>query len=197
MVLNYNKDNIINLISLINESCCCINSDFKGNSSINLSKNIHSVTSNESFNSILISYLNYLNTEFLVSTNFIEISKQGLRTRIKERNSISIKLKHYKEIEIEKGSFSFNRCLNDLMGFRVIISNLLINENEIKSILDYLKEQKIIWRWYLRTDGLYKGYHCYFKLDNFSFPWELQLWDSEWENDNIKDHERHENEKMC
>ena len=194
-MLNYNKDSLTNLISLINESCRFANSNFGDSNGINLSKSIQFVTSDEDFNSMLISYLNYLNNEFIVSANFIEISKCGLRARIKERNSIYIKLKHYKERELKKGSLSLNRCLNDLMGFRVIINGLLMNQDEVKSTLDYLHEQKIIWRWYLREDGLYKGYHCYFKVDNLSFPWELQLWDSDWEDNNIKDHKRHENEK--
>ena len=37
----------------------------------------------------------------------------------------------------------------------------------------------------------YIATHIYFKKDNYSFPWELQIWDKTHENSNIMLHEQY------
>lgn len=37
----------------------------------------------------------------------------------------------------------------------------------------------------------YKAIHVYFKVDNYSFPWELQIWNKNDEMNNIYSHQKY------
>ncbi len=81
------------------------------------------------------------------------------------------------------------------LGIRLVACGINDNMEEIINLLDQKKDNKIISRYYHRDDGKYHAIHCYFKKDNYSFPWELQLWDELDKKANLEDHVRHEKEK--
>ncbi|ASV67562.1 nucleotidyltransferase family protein [Cytobacillus kochii] len=109
--------------------------------------------------------------------------------RIKNEESILNKLQ--KKKAEQNGSFSINKVLNDLLGFRIIDKNFGNNINKIKTILDNLKEKegfRILHK--ERINGDYRGYHIYFMgKDAKHFPLELQVWDTKSELINLDSHE--------
>lgn len=110
------------------------------------------------------------------------------RLRIKQKESIQNKLIHYFH-KTEGGKMGIQKCLNDLLGFRIIIDNLDVKSDELVKMLDMLKEELSLMRWYNRDDSGYKGIHIYFKnRNNNFFPWELQIWNRD---DAIKNEESH------
>lgn len=113
-----------------------------------------------------------------------DIAKVNIRAKL--RNSIEFKIKNY-ILNHENGEIPINKCLNDLFGIRIIckkeISNAQINElirNKFPNLkcIDSSKKD-------------YKATHIYFKKDNFSFPWELQIWNEINEKNNIYSHEKY------
>lgn len=113
-----------------------------------------------------------------------EISKVNIRT--KSKNSIEYKIKNYIENH-ENGKVPINKCFNDLFGIRIIckdeltytqIADLINNKyNDLKCINSSKKD--------------YKATHIYFKKDNYSFQWELQIWNKVDEINNIESHEKY------
>ena len=109
-----------------------------------------------------------------------------LSNRIKLENSIQYKIYNYMISEKhEKGEVPINKCLNDLFGLRVILPkeiNFEFLENYIsKNYKDKLRCVKSI-------RGDYVATHIYFKYNNYTFPWELQIWDKVHEKTNLKSH---------
>lgn len=113
-----------------------------------------------------------------------ETSKVNIRT--KSKNSIEYKIKNYIENH-ENGKVPINKCFNDLFGIRIIckdeltytqIADLINNKyNDLKCINSSKKD--------------YKATHIYFKKDNYSFQWELQIWNKVDEINNIESHEKY------
>ncbi len=71
---------------------------------------------------------------------------------------------------------------------------IILTADEIKSVMDLLddwQEELGLKNWYLRDKEGYRGLHIDFKnKNNFYFPWELQIWDAEDLQSNIKNHEK-------
>ena len=85
------------------------------------------------------------------------------------------------------GKEPINKCYNDLFGIRIILDKK-IEFDEIKEYVENnYKNIKVIHS--LRGD--YKATHLYFKEDNFSFQWELQIWNKEDEECNINSHKNY------
>lgn len=132
--------------------------------------------------------------------------------RVKNQNSIESKLAVYMHKGEENGEKSLRgkiplaKCLNDLFGVRYIFKN---NEYSLQEIYTHLKktfpELKV-------TDSSkhgYKAIHVYFKKDNLTFQWELQVWNqcdvannkeshrkykqdyTKWEKESIKESEKY------
>lgn len=75
------------------------------------------------------------------------------------------------------------------MGFRITLKQEFSKE-EIESLLS--KEKlKLKTRVVLAKREEYKAIHIYFKKDNFSFPWELQIWADKDYNNNINAHNKY------
>lgn len=202
MQSNYMYGRLRQTIEAIQQDCIKNNEKFLTRRTdqvkINLSKSISLVTASNSFFKMFVDYIEFLNNEYLTSDSFFNLTiSEGLRSRVKLKESALLKLKKYQNKELESGSLSMNKCLNDLIGMRLILNKIEGNASSVRSELDELKQQKIISRWYFREDGEYRGYHCYFKANNNSFPWELQIWDTKWEIKNLNEHQRHEAEKVC
>jgi len=106
--------------------------------------------------------------------------------RVKTRESIDDKLERFSKREEQ---YPVNNWLNDIFGARVILT-----ADEIKSIMDLLddwQDELNLKNWYLCEKKGYRGLHIYFKnKNNFYFPWELQIWDTEDLQSNIENHEK-------
>ena len=106
--------------------------------------------------------------------------------RVKTRESIEDKIARFSNRE---DHYPVNNWLNDVFFFFIILS-----ADEIKSVMDLLddwQEEVGLKNWYLRDRQGYRGLHVYFKnKNNFYFPWELQIWDVEDIQSNIKNHEK-------
>ena len=115
-----------------------------------------------------------------------------VNSRIKNINCIEEKYDEYLNARKEKGEVSINKCFNDLFGIRAIIDCDSLTHDYLKSNMardDLLLEEKdTINR---KTKITYKATHIYFKRDNISFRWELQIWKQCDERSNQKSHERH------
>lgn len=112
------------------------------------------------------------------------------RYRVKKIETIVEKLNHNLN-----GHKYVSKILNDLFGERIILDNVICKEQEIKVLLNRLKEESIIYRYYYRSDGKYHAFHCYLQDANNHLPWEFQIWDSLNEIDNYLEHDRHERER--
>lgn len=123
----------------------------------------------------------------------IELNKtfdsNSITARVKSQNSIEYKLENYTKNH-NNGEGPLNKCFNDIYGIRVIFEDE-INFDEIKKFIDLnypnLKCIDSSKKEYMAT-------HIYFKKDNFSFPWELQIWEKKHEISNINSHEKYKQE---
>ena len=107
-----------------------------------------------------------------------------VRGRVKEPQSIINKLN--KKNVIENGKYPIIKCLNDLLGIRIIDKSY---KDNICMIIQYLNSSEYKVRHMERNNNGYIGYHVYFKLEqNIYFPIELQIWDLENEQNIIDSH---------
>jgi hypothetical protein len=121
-------------------------------------------------------------------------SDLDFRLRVKQPESIIYKLVHYYSGKQEKGKLPLNKCLNDLLGFRVILPNFKHDCTLFKKMCSYIERTyKIKYR--NSSKGEYKATHVYFYGDNNkNFPWELQIWLPEDYEKNYDSHEKHKQE---
>lgn len=132
--------------------------------------------------------------EFL-ATNMTDYSisllSRNLEYRIKTKNSIEEKLAKYKEKESvepnSKGKFPLKKCLNDLYGARYFFEGKGLPLEEIQK---HLKETFPGFKITI-SNKEYKAVHVYFHKDNFSFPWELQVWNQKDAASNKQSHKEH------
>lgn len=114
-----------------------------------------------------------------------------IRSRIKEPNSRIPKLYHYNLNRNEDGKISLNKCLNDLLGFRVLVDDFEHNiktEKRLKNALLDIKGIKV----HNSSKGDYRATHIYFQNGNNKFfPWELQIWCEKDDQMNIVSHSKH------
>lgn len=108
--------------------------------------------------------------------------------RVKTQNSIEFKIQNYQTVRHGFGEVPINKCLNDLFGVRVILTSFLSYEQVSDFIRDaYAGKYRCI-------DSSKSGYiatHLYFKKDNFSFPWELQIWNACHQAGNLSSHKQY------
>lgn len=131
-------------------------------------------------------FINENNIQLVLDFKQFTTEKSKVNIRTKAKNSIEYKIKNYMENH-ENGKVPINKCFNDLFGIRIIskdgltyneIENLITNKyGNVKCINSSKKE--------------YKATHIYFKKNNFSFQWELQIWNKIDEINNIQSHERY------
>ncbi|CCK20341.1 hypothetical protein [Pseudolactococcus laudensis] len=128
-------------------------------------------------------------------------SKIEFRFRVKQIESAINKIDHYNKTH-DNGKVPVQKCLNDLVGFRIIISTV----KSYDEIMECINSSSIIkvplMRSYVRKDYddnhnlSYIGLHVYFKSNNnFFFPWELQIWRSEDESSNELSHKRYKEKR--
>ena len=148
---------------------------------VNLSKTIVNVPVNHIYNYRL--NLHESINDYLIKATI------GIRYfyRVKTRESIDSKIERFKA---GTDQYPVNNWMNDIFGARIILDEKTIKE--ILEVIDGWQEEFGLKNWYLRAKDGYKGLHIYFKSkSNFYFPWELQIWDKQDIDENIKSHERH------
>ncbi len=111
--------------------------------------------------------------------------------RVKTQNSIEYKIQNYKTDAHENGKVPINKCLNDLLGIRIILEYPLTFE-EINLFLQ--KEYPGKYRCIDSSKLDYRAVHLYFKEGNTSFPWELQIWNKCDANSNFASHKKYKQE---
>lgn len=110
--------------------------------------------------------------------------------RVKSPESIIEKLNRMNERD--NGNFPINKCLNDILGYRIIDNNYNNNINGIIKLIERFKEEKFRIKPVDRNLDSYKAYHIYFRGgSNMHFPIELQLWDKKDELSNRESHKKH------
>jgi Region found in RelA / SpoT proteins len=106
--------------------------------------------------------------------------------RVKTRESIDDKIERFSKRE---DRYPVNNWLDDIFGARIILTAAEITA--VMDLLDDWQDELSLKNWYLRNKEDYRGLHIYFKnKSNFYFPWELQIWDAEDIQSNIKNHEK-------
>ncbi len=106
--------------------------------------------------------------------------------RVKTRESIDDKVQRFSS---RADQYPVNNWLNDIFGARIILTARDVEL--VMDLLDEWQDELGLKNWYLRDKEGYRGLHIYFKnRNNFYFPWELQIWDKEDINRNIKNHEK-------
>ena len=194
-VSRYKYEDIVRIISEINELHYSFSIQLSNLLSFNLKNTISSVVANNSINSdfqeLVNSYKKELNS-IVGGISDIQNKFVGIRYRIKQAESISEKLLYYMTDVHEFGKVPLNKCLNDLLGFRILVIDL----ESVYATLKHDDRVTSITKMYLRTDGGYSGIHLYFKNGNNKFfPWELQIWDIEQSSLNEISHREHKQKR--
>lgn len=140
---------------------------------------------------IYIKRISDLSDSYIIENLTDEYCQLRLRVRDKETRSLKEKISRHMQSKTE-GKIAIQKCINDLLGFRIITDSDYRNNNEFKNICKELKKNKIIYNFYTRSDGDYKAIHLYFKnKSNMYLPWELQIWNKNHVRDNKKSHKIH------
>lgn len=137
---------------------------------------------------VILDYRLFLNENHLdIKIAFDKLNLQSeVNSRVKAQNSIEFKINNYMTDKHEYGEVALNKCLNDLYGIRIIF-NENVEYNDIKTFIDEKYNGKL--KCYDASKGDYVATHIYFKEDNYSFQWELQIWDVAHYKSNIISHE--------
>ncbi|WP_225434144.1 hypothetical protein [Peribacillus tepidiphilus] len=146
------------------------------------------------FYSIIKKYITELE-ELTIETDLDFIYQDfDLRLRVKQNESIVNKLKYYQVAKEGKGRYAINKCLNDLLGFRIIIEGFDHNCKQFDELCNsILREIKI--KKTNSSKGDYKATHLYFYGESNKFyPWELQIWNPLDASTNEQSHALHKQE---
>ena len=134
----------------------------------------------------IFNYRNFINDKF--SYIFNELQQLGfscnVTSRVKALNSIQYKIENYK-LNHENGKIPIKKCLNDLLGFRIIF----LDDIDYKNIKDYINDTFPKLKCIKSIKKGYNAVHIYFgNENNKKFQWELQLWNKSNEKTNLKSH---------
>lgn len=150
-------------------------------------------------------YQNFLSEKFLkgeldqeIENPFSDNFTPAL-IRTKSHNSIISKVLTYRKRRKEEGAVPINKCLNDLLGYRIIIPIEYINFdiNDLVHNIQLYCDNKCSTRCKVRNSskpagsGVYKALHINLDKDNYSFPWEVQIWAKQDSESNYLLHEVH------
>lgn len=146
-----------------------------GNDKINLKKSqISDVDVNGTIYNNIMEYVQLLNEKSAdITLQLSSICSCQITARVKTQNSIEYKIQNYKTDKHEFGKIPINKCINDLFGVRIILESPLAFE-EIHTFVAETYQGK--YRCIDSSKLDYKAVHLYFKENNQSFPWELQIW---------------------
>ena len=154
------------------------------------SKLVKDINSDNNILNAIFNYRQFINEKHLaLKLLFNELNiKSEINSRVKAQNSIEYKINNYMSEKHEYGKVPLNKCFNDLYGIRIIFDEM-INFEDIKNFVESRYKGKL--KCYDASKRNYVATHMYFKKDNYSFQWELQIWDREHERTNIVSHEQY------
>lgn len=168
----------------INELHKTISEDHFSNTSYNLrNMSVKDVVISNKVSSEFLEYIDEyyekLNLVIAYSDFDVDYKDWDGRIRLKQKESIQNKLLYYYSNH-EDGRIAIQKCLNDLLGFRLILDEFHSTSEEFKMFMEEVKTNIQLMRWYNRDRDGYIATHIYFKnMNNKYFPWELQLWNTE------------------
>lgn len=106
--------------------------------------------------------------------------------RVKAQNSLESKVQRYIDEKEEHGLSPINKCVNDLFGLRIVHAGEVIFEELYEHI-----ESSFGLKCIDASKADYIATHIYFKKDNYSFPWELQVWEESRSKANLISHHKY------
>lgn len=161
-------------------------------------KTIKNVLENIAINDYIFDYSEFV-TFYSVSicTDDVNFTKSQARSRAKTHNSINQKLVLYNSSDHQNGNVPIIKCLNDLLGFRLIIDDnfsFLDIQNYIETRYSNIEGYKL--RCIDSSKNSYRATHIYFSVkgSNYYFPCELQVWRKSDEVNNIFSHKIYKQE---
>ncbi|WP_427814408.1 hypothetical protein ACQKTA_04995 [Enterococcus sp. 22-H-5-01] len=167
---------------------------------INLKKfEIKDCISSEGIDSDFLEYINEyhskLNLVIAYSDFEYDYASSDGRIRVKQKESIQNKILHY-YLTNNNGEIPIQKCLNDMLGFRLTFDCFDPCTDEFINMMTSLKSELTLMKWYNRNKEGYKGTHIYFKNSkNIYFPWELQIWNSSDSKLNELSHSEHKSKR--
>lgn len=159
---------------------------------INLKKiSVKNIFSREDILQNIFDYREFLSDNALdLTLSFTKLNlNSNVNTRIKLRNSIEYKLDNYIKNH-NNGEGPINKCFNDIFGIRIILENNI----EYEKLKEFIDKKYNYLKCIDSSKDEYIATHIYFKRDNYTFPWELQIWEKSNELSNIKSHEKYKQE---
>ena len=113
--------------------------------------------------------------------------KSEISSRLKNVNSIQFKIEDYYKNH-QGGKIPVNKCLNDILGIRIILKENVSLDNIISYVEKEFPDLKVIDS----SKKDYKAIHIYFgKGNNYLFRWKLQIWLEKDEINNLISHHRY------
>lgn len=162
----------------------------KSNVSINLKKKlVIDARENAEILDNIWKYRSLVNDEIInimFNLNQIKYKNSSVTSRVKAQNSIEFKLENY-VINHESGRVPLKKCMNDLLGIRIIIDG----EFTFEDVKQYMNTNFEKYKCIDSSKDAYIATHIYFENDNYSFPWELQIWMKGNEKNNFSSHKEY------
>lgn len=122
----------------------------------------------------IMAYVQLLNEKSAyIALHFPFVCACQVTARVKAQNSIAYKIQNYRTERHEFGKVPIIKCINDLFGVRMILDTPLTFE-EVRGFIERVYPGKYKCIDSSKLD--YKAVHLYFKENNRTFPWELQIW---------------------
>lgn len=187
-----NIDELGELIKLLEKEYHLINAKWKNDSkykAINLKKKQVCQIYQNGIVELVFDYKAFLTNNLLYFNLHLKNwnkNSSRVNTRIKNQNSIEYKIDNYLKKD-EKGTTRVNKCLNDIFGVRIIL-NQEYSYNEIEQ---YVHKEFPHLKCLNASKLEYIAIHVYFSEDSYSFPWELQIWLSKDEKNNLISHAKY------
>lgn len=140
----------------------------------------------------IVEYVQLLNERSAkITLQLSSVCSCRVTSRVKTQNSIESKIQNYKTERHERGKVPINKCINDLFGVRILLE-IPLPFNEIRTFVEDTYQGK--YRCVNSSKGEYRAVHLYFKENNQSFPWELQIWNVQDAARNFASHKRYKQE---
>lgn len=140
----------------------------------------------------IMEYVQLLNERSAgISLQLSSVRSCQVTARVKAHNSIEYKIQNYKTDQHEFGKIPINKCVNDLFGDRIFLETPLTFD-EIRTFVEDTYQGK--YRCIDSSKFDYKAIHLYFRENNQSFPWELQIWDKCDADSNFASHKKYKQE---
>lgn len=163
-----------------------------GNSGENLyngAKKVCHVIDDVNIINYIYSYAEFLNNIKDLSFDIQDLNLSSkVTSRIKQTNSIQEKLKRYMTDKHQYGEVQLKKCLNDILGFRIVLNEFDSHEDVINILSERFEKIKVV-----NADKEdYVAVHAYFMTgDNKNFQWELQIWNKKDEMTNLLSHHKY------